>query len=168
MRLSLKSSRSARLTLILVVGTWVTLAANLAGAQIYKWADDNGIVNYSSQPPANRKAKALDTNAITLSVYESDKPRQDASARLAVASLGDKIDRLERQLEAERQARLYQAAADARAMQATYDECVAQRGVDCNGIYNGAYAYGPPVLLVPRVHRFRHVSIVRTRGFQMR
>lgn len=153
-----KSTRFWALILLLMVGGCLTFAATPALAQIYKWVDDRGVVNYGNQPPDNRKAKELDTSAITLSVYEAPKPRQGAEAtRSEVASLGNKIDRLERQLEAERQARQYAAEADARAIQMAYDQCVAERGVDCNGIYDGIYPVGSIAVLGRRLHRF-HVA----------
>lgn len=153
-----KSTQFSVLILLLMVGVCSTFTATRAWAQIYKWVDDRGVVNYSSQPPANRKAKELDTSAITVSVYEAPKPGQGAAAmRSEVASLGNKIEWLERQLEAERQARHYAADAGARAFQAAYDQCVAQRGVDCNGIYDSFYPYGSTAVFVPRFHRF-HVA----------
>lgn len=153
-----KSTQFSALILLLMVGVCSTFAATQAWAQIYKWVDDGGVVNYSSQLPANRKAKELDPSAITVSVYEAPKPGQGAAAtRSEVASLGNKIDGLERQLEAERQARQYATDADARALQAAYDQCVAQRGVDCNGIYNSFYPYWSTAVFVPRFHRF-HVA----------
>ena len=153
-----KSTQSLLPILLLMVGVCSTFAAPQARAQIYKWVDDSGVVNYSSQPPANHKAKGLDTSAITVSVYEAPKPGQGAAAtKSEVASLGNKIESLERQLEAERQARRYAADADARALQAAYDQCVAQRGVDCNGIYNTFYPYWSTAVFVPRFRRF-HVA----------
>jgi len=155
-----KSKRFSDLIPLLMAGVCATFSAAPAWAQIYKWVDDHGVVNYSNQPPANRKAKELDTSAIPVSVYEAEKPGHRAAAtRSEAASLSDKIDRLERQLEAEREARQYAAAADARALQAAYDQCVAQRGVDCNGIYNGFYPYGSTAVFVPRFHRFRITPI---------
>ncbi|MGC2519670.1 MAG: DUF4124 domain-containing protein [Burkholderiales bacterium] len=132
------------------------VAAAPAWAQIYKWVDDHGVVNYSSRPPLDRKASELDLSAATVSVYEAEKPdrRTAAVARSEVASLSDKIERLQRELEAERRARQY-AAADTRSSDANYDQCVAERRVDCNGIYNGSYPYGPIVLLAPRPRRFQ-------------
>jgi hypothetical protein len=155
-----RSTRFSDLISLLMVGVCATFSAAPAWAQIYKWVDDRGVVNYSGQPPANRNAKELDTSAITVSVYEAEKPGHwAAAARSEAASLSDKIDRLERQLEAERQARQYAAAADARASQAAYDQCVSQRGVDCNGIYSGFYPYGSTAVFVPRFHRYRVAPI---------
>lgn len=144
---------------LLLVGVCSTFTAAPAWSQIYKWVNDRGVVNYSNQPPANRKAKALDLSAITVSVYEAEKPGQRAAApaRSEVASLSDKIDRLERQLEAERQAGQYAASANARALQAADDQCVAERRVDCNSIYNGFYPYGLTIVFVPRFRRI-HVA----------
>src|SRR5450759_1606785 len=158
MILMYKSTRFSALILLLMGSGCLTFAATPALAQIYKWVDERGVVNYGNQPPDNRKAKELDTNAITLSVYEAPKPRQGAEAtRSDVASLGKKIDRLERQLEAERQVRRDVAEADTRAIQMAYDQCVAERGADCNDIYSRTYLPGSIAVLGRRLHRF-HVA----------
>jgi len=150
-----RATRLSDLTSLLMLGVCATFSAAPALAQIYKWVDDRGVVNYSGEPPADRKAQQLDTSAITVSVYETEKPGPWAvAARSEAASLSDKIDKLERQLEAERLARQYAAAADGRALQAAYDQCVSQRGVDCNGTYNGSYPYWSTAVFVPRFHRF--------------
>jgi hypothetical protein len=153
-----KSTRFSARILLLIGGVCLTLFATTALAQIYKWVDERGVVNYSNQPPANRKAQELDTSAITLSIYEAPKPRQGSEATKAeLASLGHKIDSLERQLEAEREARLYAAEADARAMQMVNDRCMANQGVDCNGVYDGIYPVGLIPALGRRLHHF-HVA----------
>ncbi len=156
-----RSIRFPALIPLLMAGACATFAAAPAWAQIYKWVDDHGVVNYSNDPPANRKAKELDSSAITVSVYEAEKPGQRAAAlaRSEVASLSSKIDRLERQLEAERQARQYAAAADTRALEVAYDQCVAERRIDCNGIYSGFYPYGPTAVFVPRFRRVHAAPI---------
>jgi Domain of unknown function (DUF4124) len=152
-----KSTRFSTRILLLMGGVCLTFSATPALAQIYKWVDDRGVENYSNQAPASRSAQELDTNAITLSIYEAPKPRQGAEAsRSELASLGNKIDELQRQLEAEREAKLYAADVEARAMQMVADRCAASQGVDCNGIYDGI-----PAGLIPvpggRLHRF-HVA----------
>jgi hypothetical protein len=138
---------NARLALLLV------LAAALAPAQaedVYKWVDAKGVTNYSSAPPADAKpGSKLDLVTQRVSVYTPDAAAQRAAAPAhahADRALDDRIERLERALEAERQARQYAAAADApRAAQATYEQCLAQRRVDCDD-YGGYLPYAPVVI----------------------
>jgi hypothetical protein len=155
-----RSIRFPALIPLLAAGACATFAAAPAWAQIYKWVDNHGVVNYSNKPPTNRKAKELDLSTIRVSVYPAEKPGQRAAeaAKSDVAALSDKIDRLQHQLEAERQARQY-AAADTRAAQVAYDQCLAERRVDCSGIHNSSYPYGPMVVFVPRLRRFHAVPI---------
>jgi Domain of unknown function (DUF4124) len=154
-----KSTHFSALILLLIGSGCLTFAATPALAQIYKWVDERGVVNYGNQPQDNRKAKELDTSSITLSVYEAPKPRQGAEATGSeVASLSKKIDKLERQLEAEHQARRDMAEADARANQLAYDQCVAERGVDCNDLYSRTYPLGAITVLGRRAHRLQVVS----------
>ncbi len=93
----------------------VILVAAPAWSQIYKWVDDNGVVNYSNQPPSNRKAEELDLNSVTVSVIETDKIDQRAAvaAKSEVSALRQKVEQLESQLEAERYARGYSAESGA-------------------------------------------------------
>jgi hypothetical protein len=45
----------------------------LAGAQVYKWTDDKGVVNYSNSPPADAKArKSMSVVEDRVSVYSTD------------------------------------------------------------------------------------------------
>ncbi len=92
-----------------------TLVAAPAWSEVYKWVDENGVVNYSNQPPSNRKAEELDLNSVTVSVIETDKIDQRAAvaATSEVSTLRQKVDQLESQLEAERYARQYTAGAGA-------------------------------------------------------
>jgi hypothetical protein len=49
------------------------LAAAPAGAQLYKWVDERGVVNYSNQPPADAKgAKRVEQVKDNVSVYTPD------------------------------------------------------------------------------------------------
>src|SRR5438552_1795606 len=123
----------------------VAFASASVSAQTYKWVDERGVVNYSSQPPAGYKtARKLVLVEERISVYTPEKAllRAIESAPLRGGQvLSDKIDRLERQLEAERQSRQYAAGADARALSIAYEQCLAQRRVDCNESFSGYYPY---------------------------
>src|SRR5712691_12818715 len=44
----------------------VFLAAAPAWAQVYKWVDDKGVVNYSSRPPVDRESALLDSNSVSV------------------------------------------------------------------------------------------------------
>ena len=111
------------------------LVAVPAFSQVYKWVDENGMTNYSGKPPTYVKpGTTLDTVAEKITVYTPDKALMQAMQSRpqgTVAVLSDRIDRLERQLQAERQARQYAAAAQASTTQAAYERCLTERRVDC-------------------------------------
>jgi hypothetical protein len=157
-----------RLRIQLVSVLMVILVAAPASAQMYKWVDENGVTNYASKPPSPSKAaKKFVTVADRISVYtpESAVTRAlEAGASRNEGMLSKRIDSLERRLEAERQARELAAAAEARASQAAYDLCVAERRVDCDGS-TGYYPYGPAVVFAPFQHRQpRFVPVVAVTG----
>ena len=126
-----------------------------AVAQTYKWVDSNGVTNYSSTPPA--KAASAKVTLIAPEkkpVYvPDDAPWQDAESRVAVDHLANRVDSLQRELDAERHQRQDRADAESRAAQAAqraYERCVADRRVDCND--SAAYNSAAPVVIVrPRV-----------------
>ena len=91
-------------------------------AQVYKWVDERGVTNYSSEPPADPRTKTkVKTVEDTLSVYTP--PRavtqaiEDARDRRN-NPLAGKVDDLERELAAERRARQNAAIAAAEAQAA--------------------------------------------------
>ena len=125
-------------------------------AQTYKWVYENGVTNYSGNPPATATAaKKLETVADRISVYTPQRvvtPALGAGPQGRDGLLASRIDSLERQLEAERSARQYAAAAEASATRASFDRCAAERRVDC-GDYSGHYFYTPAVTFVPFIQR---------------
>lgn len=146
-----------RLTVVLVA----ILATAPACAQLYKWVDERGVTNYSNQLPADPKAaKKLLPVEDRISVYTADKALTQAVEAFRQKSdqtSAERIASLERQLEAERLARQYAAAA---AAQAAYDPCRGSGGINCNGLYSGYYPYGSGLVFIPVRHRPR--SIVQT------
>lgn len=120
-------------------------AAITADAQVYKWVDERGVSNYSSAPPAEVGAGVKPAVvADRISVYPSEPALQRALGVISASkerALSDRIDFLERQLAAERQSLQYAAAAEARAAQAAYARCLADRRVDCDDAA-GSYPYG--------------------------
>jgi hypothetical protein len=136
------------------------LATVPAYAQVYKCLDERGVTNYSSEPPAdNRAGLKPATVADRISVYAPEPAVQRAISAISLGKdriLSDRIDSLERQLVAERQSSQYAAAAEARAAQAVYAQCLAERRVDCD--YDSSrYPYGSGGVLTvihrpPRLH----------------
>jgi Domain of unknown function (DUF4124) len=79
-------------------------ASGPAHAQIYKWVDEAGKTHYSDTAPAG--AKKADTVADKVSYYTPDPTLVARDAAPSVnPALADRVDRLERQLQAERAAR---------------------------------------------------------------
>jgi len=123
------------------------LAAGSARAQVYKWVDDRGVVNYSSQPPGDRKSRVLDPNSVSVSIYEAPTAAEDASLR--EKALVERIASLERRLDAERNARQSLARPEATAMDIQYERCLRDRRIDCDSSGLDPYApYGPTVVVV--------------------
>src|SRR3977135_1233006 len=93
-----------------LISSVILLAAGAgpAHAQIYKWVDEAGKTHYSDQAPAG--GKKPDTVADRISVYSPDPTLLARAAATAGPDpvLSDKVDRLERQLHAERLARTQQ------------------------------------------------------------
>lgn len=173
------------------------LAACPASAQVYKWVDESGVTNYSSKPPTDRKtAKKLELIVVKAAVDTSNAALPTRRmARAAPADvrgdqqhLLDRISNLEREVQAERQARQYESelqanqyAADLEAQQyavqapvspppAGYDPCLDN---SYDGCYGNSYSYGayypwPVVAVVPVYHRprpfIRAIPANRMRG----
>ena len=137
------------------------LAAAPAAAQGYKWVDDKGVVNYSTEVPPNRTSTVLDPKATRISVY----PPEDALKRGSASerSLSEKIDRLERKLDAERYARQRMADEQTQVVDDRYDRCLRDRRVDCDSGDPYYAPYGPAIVMVRPSH-FRSRPFV-TRPF---
>jgi hypothetical protein len=129
---------------------FTTLVAAPAWSEIYKWVDDDGVVNYSNLPPSNPKAKELDLDSVPVSVIETDKTDQRAAwaVKSEVSSLRQKVNQLESQIEAERYTRQYAAESGAMPGGGEYG-------------YPG-YLYAPAVVVFPRSH-LRRQMIIPTR-----
>jgi len=136
-----------------LVAILLAATGGTAYAQIYKWVDEAGKTHYSDQAPAG--GKKSDTVADRISVYSPD-PSLLARAAASAApdpALANRVDRLERQLHAERLARAQQQtelAAFTQASQSLYEGCVSERRVDCD---YGGMPYAGPIAVVPIRHR---------------
>jgi hypothetical protein len=144
--------------LVLSSGFAAILLAAPAFAQVYKWVDERGVVNYSNEAPANRNSTVLDPKSVRVSTYSTDKAPQQAATTLASASeraLSDKIDRLERKLDAERYARSLADAQIQTAADSRYEQCLRDRRVDCDYAGSEPYYYpyyGPVVVAKHHMH----------------
>ncbi len=106
--------------------------APVAHAEIYKWVDDKGVVNYTGTPPQNRKSVKLDEEQGRVSTIEAyDYSRSGAPRR--EQALQERVARLEEEVARGRQAAALDAAAAAEAYRVWREQCIAQRRVDCDG-----------------------------------
>jgi len=129
--------RMPALTTLLIAALAMLASAPSSAAQLYKWVDERGVTNYSNQPPADpytvKKVQPVEGN---LSVYSPDPALTQAVAAYHQGAserrLADRVDYLERQLEAERLARQYTAAVAAAPVPCP-------PGVDCYGTPGGYY-----------------------------
>jgi hypothetical protein len=140
-----------------LVAILLAATGGTAYSQIYKWVDEAGKTHYSDQAPAG--GEKPDTVADRISVYSPD-PSLLARATAPAApdpALSDRVDRLERQLHAERLAR--QQGELAALSQAAYERCLSERRVDCDS-YGGTMPYAGPIAVVPVRHR--RPMLVRT------
>jgi Domain of unknown function (DUF4124) len=146
------ASTGVRATVRIAAMFVAILAAGPVCAQVYKWVDGSGVTHYSDKAPENNgPASKVKVDVVTdrISVYPQDPNLMRQAASPGNWILADRVDRLERQLQAERQARQYASAAD-----------------DDYGDYDGYYPYyGVPVVPVRRLRRdFRHVMPVSGRA----
>jgi Domain of unknown function (DUF4124) len=140
-----------RAPILFLAALLAPLAAAPAHAEIYKWVDDQGVVHYSNSRPADASRKAEVLVEDKISTYQSNaaelRAQADAAARTRADNLARRVDYLERELAAQRQATQYAYAPEA-----------AQPGYEANATPYVIYAAAP---LVPG----RRVS-VRHRPFQ--
>ena len=111
----------------LLIALVAILASAPASAQVYKWVDGGGVTNYGNQPPADPKAaKKVEIIEDRVSVYTPDKSLVqaiEADRQRSNQALSQRVDDLERQLDAERRARQYAAAE----VPVAYDPCLRDR-----------------------------------------
>jgi hypothetical protein len=130
----------------------VLLAPAPLWAQVYKWVDDKGVVNYSSRPPADRKSALLDPNSVSVSTYAPDQIQTRAAQtipKMNERALEERIVSLERKLDAERYSRQVSADALARSLEQRFEQCLRDRRVDCDfaGLDPYYAPYGPTVVV---------------------
>jgi hypothetical protein len=133
------------------------ISMGATGAEIFKWKDEKGVVHYSnSPPPKGTEATVLDESKSNVSVVPGYKPPDGATVPGSDPALQDRVRRLERELDQERQSQSAAAQSQADAYAKWRAECLAQRGTDCDDpnaagtpIYGGYPYPGPPVVRPP-------------------
>lgn len=140
---------------LLAVLAGALLLAPGAHAQVYKWVDDKGVVNYSSSPPPKGKnAVRLNEDTGRVTTVPTPEARRDEAAA-ADPALRRRVEQLEREAAAQRQAAAQQDAAAYEAQRRWIEQCRAERRVDCDDPNRGAFAPGydyygyPPVVRPP-------------------
>lgn len=86
-------------SIALLLGTALCAMAPAASAQMYRWVDENGVVNYGDRPPPARAkgARAVSENAGSLSVVPGIS--KDEMQRLRERDEQQRIQQLERENE---------------------------------------------------------------------
>lgn len=140
--------------LIVIPWTFAMIVSALpAGADLYKWVDENGVTNYSNQPPSDPKAaRHLVPIDDRVSVYTPDRGLAQAVndfRRGVDRRAAQRIRALEQELEAERRANQVVVST----VPLVADPCPGGYGFDpCS---SGAYhPYIAPVVIPLPVHRW--------------
>jgi len=118
------------------------LATAAASAELYKWVDERGVMNYSNEPPLDPKAaKKLVRVENKLSVYTPDEAFMQA-----VKALRDRSIKALSEPAPEPQ-----ASQSARAQpQSPYEQCLASGRPGCDTLYDSYYpAYLPGAVYLP-------------------
>lgn len=139
----------------LLLAAVLALFAGTVAAEVYRWIDRNGVVNYGSAPPAGVNASLIDTDKAQVSVVPAPS-RPAGSTKPGEADLRARIGRLENQLEEERRLRTLADAAEADRLARARAECEAQRRLNCD---TDPYGRQEAAILVHPVRRpvfFRH------------
>lgn len=129
-------------TLFLVGLASVLALAGGAQAQVYKWVDEKGVVNYSSTPPPKgRPAVIVDESKGRVTTVPAPDAQRDAEATTGDPALRRRVEQLEREAAAQRQAAAQQEIAAAEAQRRWREQCLAERRVDCDDPYRGSLEY---------------------------
>jgi hypothetical protein len=146
--------RLRRPPLVVAVSTLLLVIGSTCGAEVYKWVDENGVTNYGSAPPPDRKARQLPKDAPGLTIVPATPPPAASAAASGKDgnSTDDRIDRLERELELERARRASASEAAADERRAAIERCEANRGIDCDIDPYQAFNRAPAVVIHP-LHR---------------
>lgn len=127
------------------------LLAVSASAEVYRWVDERGVVNYGSRPPPGSKAKPVSADDSRVRVVPAPaKPAATTPASAEQTAVRDRLGRLESQVEEERRLRALAQAAEADQHARARADCEAQRRLDCEG---DPYGRNQPTVIVGPVRR---------------
>lgn len=146
--------RFARPLVAALLGAGAMLASAGSIAEIYKWVDQKGVTNYSNTPPATGKARTLDPDAVSVSIYPAPSPQDPAQAREGM--MRQRIARLENELHEQRRAQQASYQSDSDLARLAYEQCARERRVDCDTSRDGVpaspryYTVAAPVYVVAR------------------
>lgn len=149
LQVELEVSRMYRtLRILLCFGAALLFIAIDASAEVYRWVDERGVVNYGSRPPAGSKAKPVESDNGRVSVVPAPaKPAAAAPGSAEQTALRERVGRLESQLEDERRQRALTQAAESERLARARADCEAQRRLNCD---TDPYAqYEPGVIVGP-------------------
>jgi uncharacterized protein DUF4124 len=121
----------------------IVLALPACAADLYKWVDEHGVTNYSSEPPANAKAAKFNVAENRVSVYTPDRLLLQAMEASRQKMIDDvRTGRTQRQIDAEYLARL-RTPPSLPSMVSGYDPCLDAANVDlCNSRIYSDLPYG--------------------------
>ncbi|MBL8447112.1 MAG: DUF4124 domain-containing protein [Zoogloeaceae bacterium] len=131
------------------------LANSPATAEVFKWVDEKGVVNYGSAPPPGRSAKPLSSNS-GVSVVPAPPPTPTEPSA-PPSAVDRRIETLEKALADEKAAREQREDRQAARRRAAIAECEANHGVDCE---NDPWEYDSTIVPVRR-HGILHPPIYR-------
>jgi hypothetical protein len=137
-------------TALLAVAALGLASVPAANAQIFKWVDERGVVNYSNEPPPNGTAQRVAPVQDRMSTSSAPTPAPSASTGASRADpMQDRIESLERQLDQERRERSLPTDNEAERRRRAYEECLRARGTDCDTLGELPAGVAPAVVFVP-------------------
>jgi hypothetical protein len=145
----------SRHPLVALLAALAVGATGIAHAQVYKWTDERGVVNYSSTPPPKgRSGQVVDEDKGRVSTIPVE-PGPTAPAGTERA-LRERVDRLEQDAAAaQRQAAAGSGTPSEESLRRWREQCRADRRTDCdsaNPSYDDpgyGYVYPPGVVRPP-------------------
>lgn len=120
-------------TLTLFVAAALLALETSHADEIYKWKDEKGVVHYSNTPPPQGAgATVLDESKGKVSVVPAYKPPSAAPSTGSDPALQDRVRRLERELDQERQSQSAATQNQTQTYEQWREQCLAQRRTDCD------------------------------------
>jgi len=124
----------------------LALGCSTVSADVYKWVDDKGVVNYSnSEPPASVGATRLNENNPHVSFYKAVPPTPEQLAQL------DRYTRFREQMQMIEQASYGAGVPVADPYPGWYQQCKMEMWADCDDPRALSTRYDNPLWGFPRV-----------------